>query len=647
VLTFSGSAAIADYEAVLRSLSYTNSSQRPDVRSRSISVSVDDGEPAENLASATYAIHIVAANDAPGFADDAFLPAILQETVDPLGQTVNSLFRGLLDDPDADAALRGVGVVANTASAAAQGRWQYSTDAGATWFDIGIVADGPNALALAAAARLRFLPVAAFVGQPDTLGVRAIDDTYTGSFTSGAIRQTVDTTVNGATTPLAAATNDVATTIFPTGTAGNTPPTLLDVPVSAHVDEGQTFAFDADASDPDSGQALTFSLLGAPGTATIDPDTGAFAWTTTEADGPDTFVFNVRVSDGFATTEKTVTVIVGELNAAPVLANVPAAVTMVRGNAFEFTATATDTDSVHGQGNALTFRLDGESTGMTVVSTTGKVRIYLPDDIRPGETISGTIRVTDDGVPAKSDSKPITITVADYAVIGGDLVVGGTEGNDTIAVKPSRDATKIVVTMNRQVIAAVAQAAVTGRIVIRGLDGNDRITIAPKIAIPTELVGGYGNDVLIGGKGHDWLLGDAGNDRIVGGQGNDVLVGGAGDDTLTDAAGTNVLLGGAGADRLVGGVGDDLLIGGAYKAEVVPWLWSIALEWTSGSSYTDRVNHLTNGGGLNGTELLTAATVDDDLVRDVLVGGRGIDYFVSSTLDQLDLHSATEVAMTV
>jgi len=77
---------------------------------------------------------------------------------------------------------------------------------------------------------------------------------------------------------------------------------------------------------------------------------------------------------------------------------------------------------------------------------------------------------------------------------------------------------------------------------LNGQDGNDTIW------------GGAGNDVITGGTGNDGLVGDAGDDRIDGGVGDDQLIGADGDDRL---------LGGDGSDRLNGGAGDDTLIGGA------------------------------------------------------------------------------------
>src|SRR5204863_479527 len=76
----------------------------------------------------------------------------------------------------------------------------------------------------------------------------------------------------------------------------NTTPMLAPIGNRA-VDEGSLLAFMATATDPDP-QTLTFSLdPGAPAGAGIDPVTGAFTWTPTEAQGPGTFAVTVRVTD--------------------------------------------------------------------------------------------------------------------------------------------------------------------------------------------------------------------------------------------------------------------------------------------------------------------------------------------------------------
>ncbi|MGR3591799.1 MAG: peroxidase family protein, partial [Limimaricola soesokkakensis] len=76
------------------------------------------------------------------------------------------------------------------------------------------------------------------------------------------------------------------------------------------------------------------------------------------------------------------------------------------------------------------------------------------------------------------------------------------------------------------------------------------------------LGGTEGNDTLIAGIGDDSIWGDGGNDRIEGGHGNDNIDGGAGDDIITDLGGDDVIKGNDGNDVIHGGPGENLIIGG-------------------------------------------------------------------------------------
>jgi Ca2+-binding RTX toxin-like protein len=75
------------------------------------------------------------------------------------------------------------------------------------------------------------------------------------------------------------------------------------------------------------------------------------------------------------------------------------------------------------------------------------------------------------------------------------------------------------------------------------------------------LGGTEGNDTLIGGIGDDAIWGDGGNDLIQGGHGSDHVFGGKGDDIITDGLGDDFLRGGQGNDVIAGGKGIDLLFG--------------------------------------------------------------------------------------
>ncbi len=65
------------------------------------------------------------------------------------------------------------------------------------------------------------------------------------------------------------------------------------------VDEGSLLAFTVAATDADlPANNLSFRLdSGAPAGATIDPTTGEFSWTPTEAQGPAVHSVTVRVTD--------------------------------------------------------------------------------------------------------------------------------------------------------------------------------------------------------------------------------------------------------------------------------------------------------------------------------------------------------------
>jgi Ca2+-binding RTX toxin-like protein len=320
------------------------------------------------------------------------------------------------------------------------------------------------------------------------------------------------------------------------------------------------------------------------------------------------------------------------VNQAPTLSGVPATLTVVRGQAVTFTVTATDPDIVNGQGNTLTFSVDGYPPNVFADPVTGVVTVRVPDSAAAGDTFPATIRVRDDGVPSLSDAKTVQVTAADAALVNGNLLVGGTDANDTIAVNLSKDGQSLVVLLNKQVVGTYPVSSVTGRIVVHGLGGNDKITISPKITIGAD------------------LYGDAGNDALTGGAGDDVLVGGSGNDKLSGGLGRNILIGGTGSDKLTGGTGDDLLIGGTTSFDTDPTgLSNLLAEWRSPTtSYADRVAHLTgtSGGFNNGTYLTAGVTTFDDGAKDVLTGGKGNDFFVTGATDITDL-KAPEVNLIV
>src|SRR5262249_8809631 len=122
---------------------------------------------------------------------------------------------------------------------------------------------------------------------------------------------------------------------------------------------------------PSGAQTLTYSLENAPAGASIDPVTGVFTWTPTEAQGPGSYTFTVRATDNGSpplSDARTVTVTVNEVNVAPVLAPISDR-TVNENDTLTFTASATDADI---PANTLTYSLDpGYPAGATINASTG------------------------------------------------------------------------------------------------------------------------------------------------------------------------------------------------------------------------------------------------------------------------------------
>jgi hypothetical protein len=204
------------------------------------------------------------------------------------------------------------------------------------------------------------------------------------------------------------ANTDAAITL--TVTEVNAAPAIANVPASATIPELAAYTFTATATDSDvPAQTLTFSLVGAPTGASVNASTGAFSWTPTEAQGPGSYPFTVRVSDGTANTDAAISLAVTEVNAAPAIANVPASATIPESSAYTFTATATDSDV---PAQTLTFSLVSAPAGAAIDASTGAFS-WTPTEAQGPGTYPFTVRVTDGVV---NTDAVITLTVTEVNV---------------------------------------------------------------------------------------------------------------------------------------------------------------------------------------------------------------------------------------
>jgi hypothetical protein len=161
--------------------------------------------------SQSISVTVMAVNDAPVATGTASLASITEDSTNPPGALVSSLFSGNFSDAvdnqtanggsDNRNTLAGIAIT-NYTRASSKGEWQYSSDSGTTWTSISSSISGnASAMTLLSTDMLRFLPRTDYNGPAPTLTVRLLESPR--SITSGA---TVDVSTNGGSTTISSGT---------------------------------------------------------------------------------------------------------------------------------------------------------------------------------------------------------------------------------------------------------------------------------------------------------------------------------------------------------------------------------------------------------------------------------------------------------
>ena len=295
-------------------------------------------------------------------------------------------------------------------------------------------------------------------------------------------------------------------------------------------------------------------------------------------------------------------------NRAPQVEPIGGAGSAVRNQAIEFMASfedaALDTNEVSwdfGDGVVTPFQA-------ATVGSVSATHIYLA-------TGSYTVKlhVRDDEGAVTTVTKTVTVKATDVQPDPCDedvqaLVVGGTAANDVIKVSLGNGKNKeLVVTVNGRRVGAIPSEPKTGdptKLMIFAGSGNDVVSLSGNVDLPLEVYGGDGNDVIHGGSGADILVGGSGTDVISGGNGRDLLIGGTGRDNLN------------------GQQDEDILIGEstAHDSDREA-LCLILKEWTRpDQNAPQRREHISSGGGVNGSFVFNVTTVINDAQQDNLNG---------------------------
>ena len=189
-------------------------------------------------------------------------------------------------------------------------------------------------------------------------------------------------------------------TVSITVTAVNDSPVLALIG-NQTVDELTNLNFTVSATDPDN--SLTYSLINAPTGATINPTTGVFSFTPTEAQGPGEYTLTVNVSDGNSTDSEEIIITVNEVNTVPVALD--GSVSTNEDTIKTITLSATDSDFPV---NTLTFSIvSGVNHGVLGIISGNKLTYTPSADYNGGDAF--TFKTNDGNVD--SNTATVTITV--------------------------------------------------------------------------------------------------------------------------------------------------------------------------------------------------------------------------------------------
>ncbi|MBR9970910.1 cadherin-like domain-containing protein [Magnetospirillum sulfuroxidans] len=517
----------------------------PDVNGAvTFSYSIDDGTGNAVPTSASFTI--AAVNDAPILSSYVGMSSPYED-VPSGGDTVYALFNTGFSDAE-DSAVTGVAVIGNN-TVSPDGAWQYSTDGGTTWVDVGGVNDGTSALALSASTLLRFNAAADFNGSAPSLSVRGIDSSYSGAWSSSTGSPVnIDTSSRGGSTAIAASATELATDV----NAVNDAPTTSAVTLASGA-ENADYAFSeasllALAADVD-GNILSVSLVTADHGTVNDLGGGNYSLSP-ELDYNGPVVISYVISDG---------------NGGSVAGTANVLMTAM------FTTGGSDT--LDGGEGSNTYRVPaGTFAAGDVISDTGTG----PGDIDTIRiTSSGTVDLAA-GTVAGIETIKIDTASGATVILGGGAdpqqlvsIIGGA-ASDVVALADSDSVFNLggVTLTGIETVASGAgddtilfdevSAAGIGTVVDGDASGSDMDTVvftqtqagildvSSKVFTNIEhvvLQSGTMDAVTMTGNDHDTtFIGGVGADVVNAGIGNDIIIGGGGADILTGGGGANLFV---------------------------------------------------------------------------------------------------------
>ncbi|PKP59528.1 hypothetical protein CVT91_06555 [Candidatus Atribacteria bacterium HGW-Atribacteria-1] len=210
------------------------------------------------------------------------------------------------------------------------------------------------------------------------------------------------------------------------------------------------YTYDIEATDPNNGDILTYSLAVNPTGMTINSSTGLINWTPDSTQIGDNAV-TVEVSDGSLGDTQSFAIVVSAapisppVNHAPTIKSTPITIAIV-GEEYIYNVNAKDSD-----GDILTYSLAVNPTGMTINSSTGLIN-WIPTSAQIGDN-AVTVEVSDGKLSAIQDFIITVITSEDITYralcVGiGDYLYFPDECGNTDLVAPPYDVDRMRQTLS-------------------------------------------------------------------------------------------------------------------------------------------------------------------------------------------------------
>ena len=348
VLTLTGSASIANYQAALRKVTYENTSDTPDLSTRTVEFVVDDGDALSPPFGRD--IEITATNDPPVITSTAGTTAT-EETL--------YTYTAAVSDPD-DA--------------------NNGTDI--TW----TLSNEPVGMVVSTTGEVTWTPAE-------------------GVTTSGTVTLSVE---DGDEDVSAPDTEDFVITV----TQVNDPPVISSTaPTSATEDVLYTYtASVTDPDDPNNGTDITWTLSNEPAGMVVS-STGVVTWTPGEGvttSGTVTLSVEDGDEDVSAPDTEDFTITVTQVNDPPVISST-APTSASEDVLYTYSATVTDPDDLN-NGTDITWTLSNEPAGM-VVSSTGVVTWTPTEGVTTSGTVTLSVEDGNEDV-SPPDTEDFIVTVS-------------------------------------------------------------------------------------------------------------------------------------------------------------------------------------------------------------------------------------------